>query len=251
MNERQPRGNKRPKKERKLNEKLCVNHDKLTSLPEEWMWVSLGSIFDISSGGTPRRDKPEYWKGNIPWVSSGEVAFNDIVDTHECITKEGMENSSAKIYPSGTVLLALYGEGKTRGQVAILRKPATTNQAIGSILVSRTVVPPEYVFWWLVYRYLETRSVGAGGNQPNMYLRQVREIPIPLAPYQELIRITKRIVELFFFINSIEKAIEVAVKKSKKMDQAILAKAFRGELVPQDPNDEPASVLLERIKAQA
>jgi type I restriction enzyme S subunit len=238
-------------KERKIS--LTENEKKppvgLSKLPETWTWVTIGAVFDVTSGGTPRRNKPEYWNGEIPWVSSGEVAFNEISQTKEHIRKEGLENSSAKLCPPGTVLLALYGEGKTRSQTAILRIPATTNQAIACILCSRTNIPSEYLYWWLYYRYLETRRIGEGANQPNVYLHHVRAMPFPLAPNLEQRRIVERINELFASADSIEKDAKNARERAQKIDQAILIKAFRGELVPQDPIDEPASILLQRIKA--
>jgi type I restriction enzyme S subunit len=221
----------------------------LPELPETWAWTRIGGIFEVASGGTPRRNKPEYWNGAIPWVSSGEVAFCGITQTREHITKEGVENSSAKVCPPGTVLLALYGEGKTRGQAAVLRVPATTNQAIACILCSQTSIPPEYVYWWLYYRYLETRKLGEGANQPNIYLHHVRKMPFPLAPAYEQRAVVAIINQLFSLVDNIDASAQKARNASQTIDQAILAKAFRGELVPQDPNDEPASILLQRIKA--
>ena len=92
----------------------------LPELPEGWCWATLGRLFAVTIGGTPARDKPEYWNGHIPWVSSGEVAVGRIVKTREQITPEGLANSNAKLHAPGTVLLAMIGEGKTRGQVALL-----------------------------------------------------------------------------------------------------------------------------------
>jgi len=220
----------------------------LSKIPDDWVWTSIDALFDVGSGGTPSRKKPEYWNGDIPWVTSGEVAFSEIKDTKEYITQEGLENSSAKLYPSGTVLLALYGEGKTRGQVAILRLPATTNQAIACILCSSSPIPPEYVFWWLCYRYYETRSIGEGANQPNMYLHHVRRMPIPLAPLMEQRVIVERIKHDLSKVDKMEDTIEQSFQRSEKLRQSILKRAFEGKLVSQDPTDEPANRLLARIK---
>jgi len=220
----------------------------LPELPETWVWTTMSAVFQVTSGGTPRRNKPEYWNGSIPWVTSGEVAFGDVTETREHITEEGLENSSAKLCPLGTVLLALYGEGKTRGQVAILRIPATTNQAIACINCSEAKLPSEYLYWWLYYRYVETRRIGEGANQPNMYLHHVKAMPFPLAPISDQKRIVARITEIFSLIDIVEAKAKESKGKVDSIDQAILAKAFRGELVPQDPNDEPASVLLKRMK---
>ncbi|MCW4028340.1 MAG: restriction endonuclease subunit S [Candidatus Bathyarchaeota archaeon] len=223
----------------------------MPKLPKKWLWTTIGDIFDVSSGGTPRRNRPEYWNGNIPWVSSGEVAFKDITETNECITKEGLDNSSAKLYPPGTVLLALYGEGKTRGQAAILRISATTNQAIACIQSSKTNMLPEYLYWWLYFRYIETRRLGVGANQPNMYLHDVRSMIFPLAPISEQKSTISRICELFAFANEIETLVKKGKSKNDCIDETILAKAFVGKLIPQNRDDEPASILLKRIEAEA
>src|SRR5439155_20424587 len=87
-------------------------------LPETWAWCRVGDVADVRLGGTPSRKEPSYWGGSIPWVSSGEVANCRIARTAEHITGAGLENSNAKVYPRGTVLIAKIGEGKTPGQAA-------------------------------------------------------------------------------------------------------------------------------------
>lgn len=84
-------------------------------LPEGWRRSTLGEIARITSGGTPDRSEPSYWGGSVPWVTTGEIQFNTITDTAEKITEAGLKNSSAKLFPPGTLLMAMYGQGKTRG----------------------------------------------------------------------------------------------------------------------------------------
>lgn len=86
-------------------------------LPKSWYRSTLGEIARITSGGTPDRSKPEYWGGDVPWVTTGEIQFNTITDTVEKITAAGLQNSSAKLFPPGTLLMAMYGQGKTRGRL--------------------------------------------------------------------------------------------------------------------------------------
>src|SRR5207245_2906810 len=105
----------------------------------------------------PSRTNPASWDGDILWVSSGEVNFRTIEDTAEKITRDGVENSNAKINPPGTVLMAMIGQGKTRGQCAILNCHAATNQNVAAIHVYETAHLPEYVYWWLVSQYRESR----------------------------------------------------------------------------------------------
>jgi type I restriction enzyme S subunit len=223
----------------------------LFELPGTWFWASVGDLFEVSTGGTPSRKVPAFWNGSVPWVSSGEVAFSRIRGTRERITEEGLQNSNAKIHPPGTVLLAMIGEGKTRGQAAILDIPASTNQNVAAILCGSSLIPPEYVFWWLRYRYDETRFLGEGGAQPALNALKVRTLPIPVAPRAEEAQIVGRLEDLLGQAAAIEAGVDAARLQAEKLEQSILARAFRGELVLQHPNDEPASVVLWRIRTRA
>ncbi len=242
------------KQERQKDAKYVVNvlikEEQQFEVPDNWAWSTLGELFYVGSGGTPSRKKREYWNGNIPWVSSGEVAFCEIKKTKECITQEGLENSSAKMYPPGTVLIALYGEGKTRGQVAMLRINATTNQAVACITCQNSPIASEYVYWWLFYRYLETRRIKEGANQPNMYLHHIKKMPIPVSPLLEQKEIVTHIAESLSFIQEISNNVNANLLKSQNLRQCILKEAFTGKLVAQDPIDESADKLLERIKTE-
>lgn len=128
--------------------------------------------------------------------------------------------------------------------------PASTNQNIASILCSQSPISSEYVYWWLYYRYNEIRARGEGGAQPALNAPRVRLIPIPLAPLGEQKQIASRIEELSALADNIEKEVIFARENIEILEESILSKAFRGQLVSQDLNDELASVLLEEIKAQ-
>ena len=104
-------------------------------VPDGWNIQCIEHIAKVSSGGTPSRSKKEYWRGNIPWVTTAEIQFNTIYDTEQKITQMGLDNSSAKIFLPNTILMAMYGQGKTRGQVAKLGISAATNQACAAILL--------------------------------------------------------------------------------------------------------------------
>jgi len=133
----------------------------------EWGSGSLGSIFDTSSGGTPDRAKEEYWNGSIPWITTSLVGFNTIIEADEFITDAGLSNSSAKLFPEKTILVAMYGQGKTRGQVAMLGIKAATNQACAAIL-PRKDIDPRFVFLNLGSRYEEMRRLSNSGGQENL-----------------------------------------------------------------------------------
>ena len=222
----------------------------LPELPEGWCWTTIGEAFDVQIGATPSRKRPEYWGGEYHWVSSGEVAWNRITTTKEKITAEGLANTSTSLHPPGTVLLGMIGEGKTRGQAAILEIEACNNQNSAAIRVSHTPIPPEYVFRYLQYQYEQTRGVAMGNSQPALNKSKVESIPIPLLPLTEIKTLIQRVESSLAYSDNIRLTVNAMLFRLTSLDQCILRKAFRGELVPQNPNDEPASVLLERIRAE-
>ncbi len=141
----------------------------------EWVSESLGNLFETTSGGTPSRTEKSYWNGDIPWITTSLVDFRVITSAEEFVTAEGLKNSSAKLFPKGTVLMALNGQGKTRGQVALLRIQAATNQACAAIL-PRKDIDPYFVFLNLAGRYEEIREMSNSGGQENLSQGLIREI---------------------------------------------------------------------------
>jgi len=231
----------------KYDEPEPPDTDGLPELPEGWAWTSLGQAFRVYVGSTPRRSRPEYWNGTIPWVRSGEVAFCRIGRTAETITQLGLENSSTELHPPGTVLLGMIGEGKTRGQPAILDTEAAHNQNCAAIRVSEVGAVPEYVYYVLAKEYEHNRGRGSGGNQPALSKTRVQAIPFALPPVAEQHRIVEEVERRLSVVDVLEQSLEANLTRAQRLRQAILKKAFEGRLVPQDPDDEPASVLLERI----
>jgi type I restriction enzyme S subunit len=176
---------------------------------------------------------PSYWKdGTIPWISSGEVANCRIASSRENITQEGLDDSNAKLYPVGTVLIAMIGEGKTRGQSAILDIEACTNQNAAGILPDRNVIDPEYLWRWALAQYEVTRAVGRGGNQPALNGQKVRELVVPVPPMDEQRVIVKRVEDLLAVSDSMAERVDRALAALMEVDRATLTKAFRGELMP-------------------
>lgn len=147
----------------------------------EWKSDLLGEIFNTASGGTPSRTEKTYWNGQIPWITTSLVDFRVITHAEEFITESGLENSSAKLFPKGTVLMAMYGQGKTRGQVALLDIEATTNQACAAIL-PRHGIDPYFVLLNLAGRYEEIRGMSNPGGQENLSQELVRKIPFAFPP---------------------------------------------------------------------
>jgi type I restriction enzyme, S subunit len=147
----------------------------------DWICDSLGKIFETSSGGTPSRTEKAYWNGNVPWITTSLVDFGLITGAEEFLTAEGLKNSSAKIFPTGTVLVAMYGQGKTRGKVALLGFKAATNQACAAILPRRGIYP-YFVFLNLAARYEEIREMSNRGGQENLSQGLIQEIRFAFPP---------------------------------------------------------------------
>ena len=219
----------------------------LAELPKGVSWVKVGHLFDVYVGATPSRKNEKYWGGDIPWVSSGEVAFCAINDTEEKITRDGYENASTVAHPIGTVMLAMIGEGKTRGQAAILQIRAAHNQNTAAIRVSETSCSTKLFYYFLLYQYELTRLLGSGNNQKALNKDRVSNMIYPLFSVYEQEQISGVIDEKLSALESIESDISDELARSEVLRQSILKKAFSGHLVPQNPDDEPASVLLERI----
>ena len=201
------------------------------SLPNTWLKVRLGEIFDVEVGATPSRRVPEYWSGNINWISSGEVHFSYINHSKETITEKGLNNSSTNVHPIGTIMLAMIGEGKTRGQAAILNIPAAHNQNTAAILVSKTPCSPKYVYYFLQMNYENTRRVGSGNNQKALNKERVRALRIPFTSFSEQKVIVDEIETRFSICDDIEKKVVSALQQASAMRQSILKQAFEGGLL--------------------
>ena len=195
-------------------------------LPAGWVWTTLGQCFHVAVGATPSRKESSYWGGDIPWVSSGEVQLNRIRHTDEHISAAGLANSSTQLNPAGSVMIGMIGQGKTRGQAAILDIEAANNQNCAAIWVSRTAIPTEYVFFWLMSRYTETRSEGSGNNQQALNKRLVEQIPLPLPPLAEQQRIVAEVDRRLSLVQSVQAEVDANLKRAQALRQATLAKAL-------------------------
>ena len=200
------------------------------SIPSDWKKIRLGSIFNVDIGGTPSRSNVEYWGNEIPWVSSGEVHFNLIDKTNEKITNMGLKKSSAKLQPAGTVLLAMIGEGKTRGQAAVLKIDAAHNQNIAAILVSQTPCSSKFIYYYFFMIYEYTRRVGSGNNQKALNKERVKAIHIPFTSFEEQKKIVQNIEEKLSVCNNIEQTVDIALQQATALRQSILKQAFEGNL---------------------
>ncbi|WP_341489412.1 restriction endonuclease subunit S [Photobacterium damselae subsp. damselae] len=215
---------------------------------DDWKVLSIGDISTVATGKTPKRTNSEYWNSeDVPWLTSSATGDLFCYEAEQFVSSFGAEDCKLKLFPVGTLLLAMYGEGKTRGQVTELMLEATCNQACAAIIVDENKALKSYVKLRLLENYEETRKAAVGGNQPNLNLNKVREIIIQLPTLEEQKEIVRLVDQYLAFAEIIEAQVKKAQTRVDNLTQSILAKAFRGELVEQDPNDEPADKLLERI----
>lgn len=217
-------------------------------MQEEWIEVKLGDVCFTTSGGTPSRKVTNYYNGDIPWVKSGELNYNVIRDTEEHISEDAIKNSSAKVFPKGTLLIALYGA--TIGKLAILGIPAATNQAVCGIYQNE-IFETKFLFYYLFHKKQKLIEQGAGGAQPNISQTILKKLPVLVVPLPEQRAI---VTKLELLISKLDNGITNLKKAKESLEiyrQAVLNKAFEGELTKewrkQQTNLLSANELLEQI----
>lgn len=190
-------------------------------IPEHWDVPEIKYLVRIASGGTPDRNHPEYWNGNIPWIKTGELQNDIITNAEEYITEEGLNNSSAQVFNINTILVAMYGQGKTRGMTALLKTPASTNQACAGLTVTNSNVQIEYLWQCLIGAYDAIRSEAAGSGQPNLSATLIGNFHIAMPPIEEqgliVEYIKDRTVEIKSTIHKAEKLLEKLTEYKKSL----------------------------------
>ncbi len=196
----------------------------------DWKVKKLGDVFKTTSGGTPSRKNSAYYSGNIPWVKSGELESNILINTEEKISEEAIQNSSAKIFPKGTLLIALYGA--TIGKLAKLGIDAATNQAVCGIFENEEH-DLQYLYWFLFFKRRDLIKAGIGGAQPNISQTILKnlDIPLPKKTIQQLV--VSKIEELFSELDKGMEQLKTAQQQLKVYRQSVLKWAFEGRLTKQ------------------
>ena len=237
---------KRPKKSKATSDKPHYENVPF-DVPNSWVWTTLGEIGNWQSGATPSRLRKDYYGGNIPWLKTGDLNDGYISDIPEYITETALKETSVKLNPKDSVLIAMYGA--TIGKVGILSFPATTNQACCAC--TDYLVKKMYLFYFLLANREKFIAMGGGGAQPNISKEKIVSTLIPLPPKQEQSRIVEGIEHWLSLVDCIEKNKDNLQRTIKEAKSKILTLAIHGKLVPQDPTDEPASELLKRINSKA
>ena len=197
-------------------------------VPEGWLTEPIGTHHSVGSGGTPSRGNPAFWSGGkIPWVKTAEVGYCVIRETEEHITQAGLEGSAAKLLPAGTLLLAMYGQGVTRGKVAILGIEAACNQACAAIRPTDDCIDTKYLYHFLVSRYEVIRQLAHGGQQQNLNLDIVRDLPVAYPTNKEEQR------EIVAILDAIDRKIDLHQQKRtvlKQLFKALLHQLMTGAI---------------------
>ena len=185
-------------------------------------YLALKDLSDVISGGTPSRGKAEFWNnGTIPWVKTTELKNNVITDVDEYITEEGLVNSSAKLVPAGTILVAMYGQGKTRGMTAYLDIEASTNQACACILPSDKI---DSMFMWKYFElsYDKLRSLAQGAGQPNLNGNMIKNFKVLVPP----IEMQKSYVNVVNQVDKSKVKVQKALDETQKLFDSLMQQYF-------------------------
>ena len=215
-------------------------------VPSNWAVCRLEDITVIGTGATPDTRIDAYYNGNIPWINSSSTKGEYIEIPSSYISEKAISETNCQIYPSGSLIMAMYGEGKTRGQVSELCFDSATNQACAAIVPIDNQMKG-FLKAYLKSNYYHIRTLAEGGNQPNLNLSKISQYIIPIPPIDEQVRIIAAIEKWFALIETLETAKDDLQTSIVQAKSKILDLAIHGKLVPQNPNDEPAIELLKRI----
>lgn len=200
--------------------------------PDSWHIDLLGAHHSVVSGGTPSRGNPAFWSGGtIPWAKTTEVDYCRIDKTEEHITTQGLKHSAAKLLRAGTLLMAMYGQGVTRGKVAILGIEAACNQACAAITPIDDAITPRYLYHFLSWRYEAIRALAHGGQQQNLNLEIVRQLPVAYP------RASKEQDEIVAILDRIDRKRALHQKKHEVLEElfkSLLHKLMTGEIAVSD-----------------
>lgn len=213
---------------------------------ESWERKRISKCCKLGSGGTPSRKNPNYYTGDIPWIKTGEINWNTVNYSEESITQEAIDNSSAKVYAPGAVLVAMYGMGITRGKAAILGIEAATNQAV-CVLQPKGYLFNRYLYFFFMCNYWDIREQAVGGNQLNLSATIIGKLNIDIPNLEEQYVITELLDNIIEKEYQTKQIAESVIDQIDAMKKAILARAFRGELGTNDPEEESAVELLKQI----
>lgn len=201
----------------------------LGEVPAHWGICALSYLALIDTGSTPNRDEPRYWNGTIPWLKTGEINWAPIREAEEFITEAGLANSAVKIAGPGTLLMAMYGQGVTRGRVALLEMESTYNQACAAIRFGRRLVP-EFGRYFFMAAYDHVRDAGNETSQMNLGAGLIAKIRLPVPPVEEQVEVVRRLDFETAKFDVLEAEAERATSLLKERRSALIAAAVTGQI---------------------
>ena len=226
----------------------CIEKEIPFDLPKGWSWARVNAVCPVGTGATPlKANKAYYENGTIPWITSGSATKVAITEPDGYITELALRETNCTVYPAGSLVVAMYGEGKTRGSVATLRIDAATNQACAVLRKIEKGCLQNYVKICYENSYDALREKAQGGNQPNLNQSVVSGLLIPVPPLAEQRRIVDALDKYLALVDGIERDRADLDGLLEQLKSKVLDLAVRGELTEHDPGDEPASELLSRI----
>lgn len=203
--------------------------DWIGKIPAHWEVFKLSHIAKIDAGSTPDRSNSKYWNGNIPWIKTGEVKYSKIYETEEYITSAGLKNSSLRLAPVNTLVMAMYGQGVTRGRVAILGIPATYNQACCG-MTFKELISVEYAQYFFIAAYPHIRDDGNESSQMNLSAGYISSLKMCATSFDEQLAIVKYLDEK---IAKVEEAIllqQEQIEKLKEYKTTLINSAVTGKI---------------------
>jgi len=227
---------RRKEKSKGKNKKLTpLNKSELPRIPETWEWTRVGDIYDIVGGGTPATKVPEYWKGNIPWITSADIHGIKDVRPRKQISKKGVENSATNIVPKNSIIVV------TRvglGKVALTNSSICFSQDSQALIDSSSLLYADYSAYFLSKEVQIFKFKHRGTTIAGVTKRQLAELPFAVPPFLEQQKIVEEIERRLSLTEEIEADVERNLKRAERLRQSILKKAFSGRLVPHEPRDE-------------
>jgi type I restriction enzyme S subunit len=196
-------------------------------LPVGWVWCRINDLTNVGTGSTPSKTNPEYYGGNIPWYTSSATNHLFTERAKKFITEKALKETNCKIFPSGTLIVAMYGQGKTRGQVSEIVEAGATNQAVSALVfLNSSKLLKKYIKIYFQKIYDEIRLLAEGGAQPNLNVGKIKKTAIPLPPFAE----QKAIVEKVEHLMGLCDALEAAIKEREGKCSALMDGSMRGVL---------------------
>lgn len=194
-------------------------------LPPGWQWSSVGELATVGTGATPARSNEAFYRGGtIPWITSSAVNESFVDAAEQFVTDEALRLTNLTLYPPGTLLVAMYGEGKTRGKCSELRIAATTNQALAALQVDSAARP--WLKMFLEHNYDNTRRIASGGVQPNLNLGLIRSIKLPVPPLEEQHRIVAEVERRLSLVAETERQVERDLRRAGLTRESLLSKVL-------------------------